>query len=311
MNWIFLVVIAQFFLAIVALIDKYILVAKKVEKPFVLAFYVSSLTIFSLFIFTLEFIPLPAFLSGINFPSASNIGRPTAGMIAMTFVAGFTFFQALISLYSAFRQADVSDVVPVVGSVSAVATFLLSYLINDDVLSAHFATGFIFLVIGTVLISKLRLKRDVVFLSIHAGILFAFNATMMKSMFAASNFDHAFFWSRMGTIIIMLIILLVPRYFRKITENDVKTKAESGLWVLGKTAIAGIASFLILKSIELGDVTLVQALGGLQFVFLAMISFFLGHITPSEFGENNKPKDVIQKSIGITIVLVGFFYLFI
>lgn len=313
MNWIFLVVVAQFFLAIVAIIDKYILVSKKVEKPFVLAFYVSSLTIFSLLIFLIEFLPMPAFVAdlGLVFPSFDNVGRPSAGMIAMTFVAGFTFFQALVSLYSAFRQADVSDVVPVVSSVTAISTFLLSWLINGDILSQNFAEGFILLVVGTALISRFRLHRDVVFLSAHAGILFALNATMMKAMFAASNFDHAFFWSRMGTIIIMASILLIPRYYRKITENSTKAGAEGGLWVVGKTAIAGASSLLILKAIELGDVTLVQALGGLQFAFLAVFSFFLGPLTPKECGENNRMKDVIQKAIAVAILFAGFFYLFI
>jgi drug/metabolite transporter (DMT)-like permease len=314
MNWIVLVVVAQLLLAGVVVIDKYILTSKKVEKPFVLAFYVSALTIFSLLIFLIEFIPFPAswyFMESLQFPSIFNIERPTPGFIAMALVAGFTFFQALVSLYSTFKQADVSDVVPVVGSITAVMTFILNWIINGEVLHWTFFAGFILLVVGTALISSLRLNRDLTLSAIHSGIMFALNATMMNSMFKDTNFDHAFFWSRIGTIFIMLSILLIPRYFRKITENTQKTGATGGLWVLGKTALAGASAFLILKAIELGDVVLVQALGGLQFVFLMFFSLFMGHMTPVEFGENNSLKDIVHKLIGVAIILAGFFYLFI
>jgi drug/metabolite transporter (DMT)-like permease len=314
MYWIILVVIAQFLLAVVSIIDKYILTSKKVEKPFVLAFYVSSLTIFSLLIFFIGWIPFPEswdFMKGLIFPEFSNIERPTPGFIAMALVAGFTFFHGLISLYSAFRRADVSDIVPVVGSVSAVMTFILNWVINGEILGTNFILGFTLLVVGTAMISRLRLNRDTTLLCGHAGLMFAFNATMMRSMFDDVNFDHAFFWSRIGMILIMLSILLIPRYFRKIVENDKKAGNEGRAWVIGKTALAGCSSFLILKAIELGDVVLVQALGGLQFVFLGLFSVFMGHMIPQNCGENNKVKDIAQKTIAIAIILAGFFYLFV
>lgn len=302
-------VIAQFLLAIVALFDKFIITAKKVEKPFVFAFYVSALTIFSLLYYVLDFLPFR--IDGFDFPSIANIGRPDAAMIAMSLVAGITFFQALVSLYSAFREADASDVVPVVGSISAIATFLLSYLILGHVLSTSFLAGFVLLVAGTFLISRFRLKKDVVLMCTHAGVMFAFNATMMKSMFLVSSFDHAFFWSRMGTIAVVLTLLLIPRYFKKITANTKKSGAEGGIWVISKTAIAGLSAILTLKAIEYGSVALVQALGGLQFVFLAVISFTLGNLTPRELGENNSFKDIVQKAFAILLILFGFFYLFV
>ncbi len=48
-----------------------------------------------------------------------------------------------------------------------------------------------------------------------------------------------------------------------------RTTKSGSAWVIGKTILAGIAGLLVLKAIELGDVSLVQALGGLQFAFLA------------------------------------------
>ena len=75
--------------------------------------------------------------------------------------------------------------------------------------------------------------------------------------------------------------------------------------------LAGIAGVLLIKAIELGEVSLVQALGGLQFVFLFLIAVILGPFTPIDFGENVKRKDVYSKLIAISIIVLGFVLLFI
>ena len=307
--WIYLVVIAQFLLAGVAIVDKYILTSKRVPKPFVLSFYVSILTVFSLSVYFLDL--LPKGLLGFDAPSIINVQRPSMAMVAMSLVAGYTFFYSLVSLYSALREADASDVVPVVGSVAAICTFFLNFIILGEVLSQNFFIGFLFLVIGTVLISSFRLKKEVIFMCLNAGILFAINATMVKSMFVATTFDHAFFWSRMGKLLVVGSILLVPRYWGKMNVNVGRTKPGSGLIVIAKTVVAGIAAFMILKAIELGNVTIVQALAGLQFAFLGLFSFILGKYTSEVWGENNNWRDILQKAAAIILLLLGTYYLFI
>jgi len=306
--WINLVVIAQFILAVVSLIDKYILTSKKVPKPFILSFYVSVLTFFSLSIYLLDFLP---FNFGFQTPSIFNIGKPTMALFAMTLVAGYTFFYSLVPLYSSLREADASDVVPVVGSITAITTFILNYLILGHTLSQNFFVGFLFLVAGAILISSLRLSKKVISMCFGSGILFAVNAVMVKSMFEMSSFDQAFFWSRIGTLLVVASLLLVPRYWGKIKANINRTKAQSGLWVVGKSILAGIASLMILKAIDLGNVTIVQALAGLQFAFLGIISFIFGPHTPRVWGENNTWRDILQKAVAITLLLFGTFYLFL
>jgi uncharacterized membrane protein len=226
-------------------------------------------------------------------------------------VTAFTFFYALVSLYSALRDSDTSDVLPVVGSVAAVITFLLSLLVFRENLSHNFFVGFVFLVLGTLLISTMRLSREALMQSINAGVMFAINAAMMKAMFSVSSFDHAFYWSKMGLLVFLGSLLLVPRYARKLSENTKRTKKSSSLWVIGNTAFAGIATFMVLKSIEIGNVSVIQALGGLKFAFVIIISVLFGKYIPKEAGENNTLKDIVQKGVAIAIILFGFFYLFL
>jgi len=75
--------------------------------------------------------------------------------------------------------------------------------------------------------------------------------------------------------------------------------------------LGGIAGIALLKATELGSVTIVQALNGLQFAFLILLSIFFGKITPLSFGENNTMKDVLQKTVSVSLIIIGFYFLFI
>lgn len=308
-TWILIVIVAQFLYAIAAIVDKFIITSKKVSKPFIYAFFVTVLSFVPILLFAIGSFGITIF--GFQLPSIENVSRPTISLISMTLVSAFAGFNALVSLYSALREADASDVVPVVGSVSAVGTFLLSYLVLDDVLSDNFLIALGFFLVGTVLISRLRFNKKVLLLTLHAGLLFALKATVVKKMFVDTNFDQAFFWSRIGIFIFIASLLLIPRYLGKITFNTNKTKASGGLWVVGNAILGGVAAFITLKAIDLGNVTIVQALGGLQFIFLILISFFFGKLIPEQFGENNTPKDIVQKVFAVSFMIVGFYFLFI
>ncbi len=309
MNWIILVVIAQVIYAVVDLVNKFIITSKKIEKPFVFAFFVAVLSAISIVVFIPGSLGLK--IGAFNLPAIQNVGWPSASIVAMSLVVGFTFFYALVSLYSALRDADASDVLPVVGSVSAFVTFIFSLLVFRESLSQNFFIGFSFLVLGTLLISTMRLKKATQMESVNAGIMFAINAAMMKAMFNISSFDHAFFWSKVGLLFFLLSLLLVPRYAGKFKTNVKRTKKSSSVWVIGNTMLAGVATFMVLKSIEMGNVSVIQSLGGLKFAFIVIISVVFGKFIPKEAGENNTIKDIVQKGVATVIILFGFFYLFL
>ena len=53
-----------------------------------------------------------------------------------------------------------------------------------------------------------------------------------------------------------------------------------------------------------------QALGGLQFLFLFVLAIILGPYTSVDFGENHQRKDVYQKLIAVSVIFIGFVLLF-
>jgi drug/metabolite transporter (DMT)-like permease len=126
-----------------------------------------------------------------------------------------------------------------------------------------------------------------------------------------TTFDNAFFWSRVGFVALALSLLLVPEYLEKIRSQVKSTDSKSGILVIVNKILAGIGSILVLKATELGDAAVVQALGGLQFVFLLIIGVLFMHKRSKEFGEKVTGKEILHKAVSIALITLGFFVLFV
>ena len=310
MSWIFLAVGAQLINAVVAIVDKYIVSdTKHMPRPFVYAFYTCLLSGSWIFIFALGFFPFS--IGGIEMPTFKNIQSPTLEVVSLAFLAAYTFFMALVSMFSALQKADASDVVPVIGAVSAMASFGIGYMLLDVALAPNFIWGIVLLATGTFLASRLRFPWRVAMHTFHSGLFFALHYTALKGLFNITSFDDGFFWSRIAFVIFALSLLLVPSYYEKIREQTSATNRSTGLLVLANKVLAGIGTLLILKATDLGDVAVVQALGGLQFVFILVIGIFLGRWIPISCGEEGcRDNRVIQKVIFVSIIALGFLILF-
>ncbi len=310
--WLLLVVIAQFLNAIVAMVDKYILTSRVVRTPVTYAFYVSILSSFAAIAFLFSWIPIP--LEGVAIPSWGNISPPDGEVVLLSLVAGLAFFGALVTLFTALKEADTSDVIPVAGATSAVGSLLLSWYFLESSLTHNFFLGFSLLVLGTFFISLFRFNTHTLFVSILAGMLFALHFVCLKVLFEYTNFDNAFFWSRIGIVIPAIVVFIIPwiRIHPQKKTMTAEMPKKNLVWlILLNKFLAGVAALMLLKAIELGDVTLVQALGGLQFAFLLMFAIFTGRTLPQACGEKCSPYDVWQKTIAVVVITIGFFVLFL
>jgi drug/metabolite transporter (DMT)-like permease len=309
-NWILLAVGAQFLNALVAIIDKRIVSDEKMlPNPFVYAFYTCLISGAWIIIYLVSLIPIS--FGGINVPSFENVVRPTLEVVALAFLSAYTFFIALVSMFSAFRTADASDVVPVVGATSAIASFGLGYFFLGTAISSNFALGIVLLSIGTFLVSHFHFPVKTALVSIHSGIFFALHYIAIKGLFMVTSFDDGFFWSRIAFMFFALSLLMVPSYFEKIREKTKATSGHAGLLIFANKVLAGVATLLILKATHLGDVAVVQALGGLQFVFILFIGIFVS-LGPKKIkvGEVYHRETILQKALFVAIIALGFLVLF-
>lgn len=310
MSWILLAAGAQFLNAIVAIVDKYLVTDEKaLPRPFVYAFYTCLVTGAWLLIYAIGLVPG---LASLGVPQLSNVKIPTIEVVGMSFLAAYTLFMALVSLYDALKHADASDVMPVIGAVSAMASFGMSFLFLGTVVPPNFVWGIVLLAVGTLLVSQVQFTRSIAVLTVHSGLFFALHFIAMKGLFQETSFDDGFFWSRVCFVLFALSLLLVPSYCKKIFEQTKVTTKKTGAIVMLNKILAGIAAFMLLKATDWGDVAVVQALDGLKFVFILVIGLVLGQFIPASAGENNyDTKTIFRKFLYVAVISVGFVMLFV
>ncbi len=294
-----MVVVAQFFNAVVVLIDKYLVSHPVLPRPTVYAFYVSMLSGVALILLPFGVISFPGFL-----------------VIWQSLFSGITFVVAIVFLYLALQRADASDVVPVLGATSAIATFILRFYFIDESLPTNFIWGFLFLVLGTAFISHYRFKWRGLSLIILSGVLLGVSTMLVKLVFVElesipAGFANGFFWTRMANVVAGLGLLLWPPTFFAVTCSERKSAYKAKWLIVANKALGGFAFLLILIAINLGDVAIVNALGGMQFVFLLVFAFICSKRLPALFRDAESPENLRQKIIAVSIIVLGFFVLFI
>jgi drug/metabolite transporter (DMT)-like permease len=310
MGWIFLAAFAELLNAIVAILDKYIVTDKNaLPRPFVYAFYSCLLTGFWVIVFAFGFIPG---FAALGVPSLAHVSFPDITVVSMSFLAAYAFFMALVSMYEALKKYDASDVMPAIGAISAISAFAMSFAFLGAVLPPNFIWGMALLSLGTFLLSRVRFNGSVILSIIHSGLFFGIHYVTMKGLFMQTNFDNGFFWSRIAFFVFALLLLMVPMYYEKIHAQTKATSKRTGALVLIAKMLAGVAALLLLKATDLGDVSVVQSLDGLKFVFIILIGLLIGKHLPHTAGENEFDfKTVIRKSLYIAVIFIGFMILFI
>ena len=229
----------------------------------------------------------------------------------MAFLTAYTFFMALVSMYDALRHSDASVVMPVIGTISAIATFGLSYVFLDVALTQGHIVGVLMISFGTLLVAKTLPEWSVILHVLHSGIFFALHYITMKGLFLETSFDDGFFWSRISFVLFALSLLMVPVYWDKIKEQTKSTTKKTGILVLLTKVLAGVAAFLLLKATDLGEVSVVQALDGIRFVFILIITTLFAHWLPSSATDRDlRPRVFFRRFLMIVIITSGFFMLF-
>jgi len=310
MSWIFLTISAQLINAVVAILDKYLVTDEKaIPRPFVYALYTCLATAAWAFIYLIAFIPGA---SALGIPSLENIFFPSLTVISLALLSAVAFFIAIYTLYKALRAGGAADVMPVVGATSAVSSFLFAWLFLQASYSGHFIIGILLLVAGTLLVSRLHFSVHTFLTALGSGAFFALHYLIMKGLFMETSFDDGFFWSRLALVVVALACLVFPSTFKTVTKQTSSVSHKTGWLVIINKVLAGVAAFMILKATDWGDVAVVQALDGLKFVFILLISIPLSDFLPLAAREQNLDfKSNLRRILYVFIICIGLAVLFI
>ncbi|OGF25302.1 hypothetical protein A2468_01635 [Candidatus Falkowbacteria bacterium RIFOXYC2_FULL_46_15] len=320
MTWLLVAIAAYSINAGVYVADKFLL-SKKIHSSITYAFYVGIWSIFNLVI--LAFDPW----------------TPDLRELMIDLLAGMLFLATLVFWYKALHQSEATRVVPIVGALVPIFSFIFSYIFLGESLGERQLLAFFILINGGILISIKRTRiylipevmnrfknifgdvlggihaayrptRRLLTNSVTSALFFAGYYVLIKYIYLNQPFIGSFVWSRVGSFLGALLILFIPDWRRNIVDHQrgAKTPKNMGFF-LGVRVLAALAFIMLNWAISLGNVALVNSLQGAQYMFLIVIVFFLSTRYPRYLKEELGGGVMLQKLIGATLVGTGLYML--
>lgn len=322
--WIFVAIFSYLLNAGVYVADKFLL-SRKIHSSIVYAFYVGIWSIGNVVL--LVFDPYV----------------PTSTELMLDLSAGLFFLFTLVFWYKALHQSEATRVVPIVGALTPVFSFIFSYLFLGAELSLQELAAFIILIAGGLLISvkrtrlhlfgevaerfksiygnalgkfgaELRPTRRLIINSVISAACFATYYVFIKYIYSHTDqpFIGAFVWSRLGSFLGVLAMLLVPYWRQLIASSKAhEHRTPKQLAFFLGVRLAAAAAFIMLNwAVSLSsNVALINALQGTQYVFLLVIILILAAKYPKFIDEELGRGVLLQKLIGAVLVALGLYLL--
>jgi len=265
MFWLLVTIFGYFLLSIVSLFDRYFLVGP-IPNPKIYTFYIGILWLF----ISLIFIPF-----GVIFPQKD--------IILLGLVTGLVRIFAILFLAKSLIESEVSRVIPAIGGLLPIFTFLLFflYLPKSEILNLSQITAFILLVFGSVLISLRKFNRKFLdFKTLKYPIITAFLFALVyfssKILFSKTSFLNGLFLMLLGGGLGAISFLISFEVRKNIFVQKISQKI-SGFFLLGQVfgGLGVISQYYAVSLAEPSQVPLINALDGIRYVFLLFFVFIL------------------------------------
>ena len=293
--WFLVSFVGYFLLGLTLVMDKMIL-TKSIPKPAVYTF--DSL------------IYLLAFLALVPFGVQMLIGLDWG----IAFVTTGLSVLALLFLYMAVKRGEASHMFPFVGGVMTITLYVIELIFFH----VHFTVGQtagIALLIGGILF--LSFEKTKTHAGVHigfvwaiiSGFFYAVSTLGIKYLYTQYDFLTAFVWIQGLSGVCAFFLLLLPSVraawiHSRHTPPVAKKRKGRALFFTNKI-VASIAFTLLQYAISIGNVTLVTALGGLQYVWMFLLVIIFTKFFPRLFREYVTRREVTLETIGVFLVLLG------
>lgn len=294
---IILAIVGFSLLAIVAIIDKFIVTNDKVLP--------------SVFVFYSTIIALPLVLA------VPFISRPATSTVwLLVILAGSAYASALYAMYRGFRASEVSHVGPLIGATVPLFTLAISFFFLPETLTRLQLGAIALLVVGSFIISfekstRTHAWREGVVWGTIAGFLFALFFSSAKVVYSTVGFvsGAVLVFGMMGICGLLILFLTPdvryaiekkPSWFAKLFTK----RPPVALMIINKTT-AFVAVGLVQYAITIGSVTIVNALTGLQYALLVIFVALVSRFRPRLFKETYTKGEMAQEIIAVVCIAVG------
>ncbi|MCX6761018.1 MAG: hypothetical protein NTZ84_02880, partial [Candidatus Nealsonbacteria bacterium] len=273
MSWLVVTILAYFILALAFLVDKYLLVSS-IQNPKVYVFYTGALGGLTLFL-----IPFVGF------------SIPLPSQIALSLLAGAFFIIGIYWFYKTLQKYEASRIVPAIGGMTPIFSFLAVFISSGgkETLSSFDFLALIFLVIGTILITFEKGKGitlDSFSGSFVSAFFLSISFVLIKYVYLVMEFWPGFIWTKIGSFITAICFFV---FFSEVRKEIFGKKKESmprktSVIFLSNQAMGGLANVMqnwALFLAPLAFVSVINALQGVQYVFLLCLIVFLSFFFPA------------------------------
>lgn len=292
-SWILLIILAYLFFSFASLGDK--LVLKQAQSPRLYVFYVGVLSLLSLL-----FIPFVGF------------SIPNTATFFWIIINSLIFMAGLYALYCAVAKFEVSKVIPIVGAFQPILILVLSWIsFGYAGLSTGDLVAFLLLVVASLVISfekKLNITKDLLLISLGTSFLIALSFIMIKVVFLRLPFFQGIIWIGIFNFLGALVFLFSRSFRKEVFVSKTVFDRKTLSLVIGTQAAGGVAGLLQNSAIFLApasSLAIINALRGIQYVFLFIISLIFYHFSPKILDEDVSKTIVIQKAFSILLILAG------
>lgn len=319
--WLGVATLAYFINAGVYVADKFLL-SKKIHSSLVYAFYVGIWSVFNIVLLVF------------------NPWVPNLRELGIDLLAGILFLVTLIFWYKALHQSEATRVVPIVGALVPIFSLIFSFIFLDETLNQQHLLAFLVLICGGVLISVKRTKfyllhkvfnrvreiwgdilgqahaefrptRRLLVNSVVSALFFASYYVLIKYIYSYQPFIGGFVWSRLGSFLGVILILFIPEWRRLIFSYQKQTgKTPKNIFLFLLIRLLAALAFIMLNwAISLTNVAMINALQGVQYLFLLLIVLIMSARFPKILKEETGGGVMLQKIIGVVLVSLGIYML--
>lgn len=235
---------------------------------------------------------------------------PTWPELQIELLAGIVFAAALLYMYMALDKGESSRVVPLINGLQPIVLLPLTWWVLQEKISERFLIAFFLIVAGSMMItwSKGKARKRAYVYSAVSAALFAISIALSKYAFNLSGaFITPFVMTRIGSAIFAAALLLWPKNIKVIKAELRQPEAENVWLVVGGQSAGALSSLLYNWAIAISaNVTaLINALQGLQYVFLLAMVGVISYFWPKALKEKMTPKILRQKIIATVLIIAG------
>lgn len=292
-SWFLIIILAYLFFSFASFGDK--LVLQRSKNPKLYVFYVGSLSLLALIL-----VPF------------ADFSLPDSTSLFWIILASLVFISGLYALYSAVEKFEVSRVVPIVGALQPIFILFLSWAFFGFSImgTGNFLAFFILLAAGAIIAfeKKFELTKSLLSLSLSSSFLIASSFIFLKMVFIGQPFLNGIIWVGIFNFLFALTFLLDPNFKKELfTQKSALNKKTVLLVVLTQSAggLAGILQNLAIYLAPVSSLAIINALRGVQYVFLFLITLIFSYLFPKILKEEVSIRTIIQKSISIFLIAVG------